>query len=256
MGYKNDYLPTKCWFENGTLHRAFFEYDDCCYESPRDWCNLSVFVNASSYKLCGKNDEETDDLEQWLINATGINEDWYWSNRERYGGIDGLIKKFRKEKCVAFSYLSVYDHSGICLYSGYCRGWDYSAVGFAYIPKDNDEVKAYRKGHSKEETEKWAEKNLENEIHIMDNYIRGDVYGCVEEVYDPETESWGTENSCWGYYLDDSTTESKEKDAIEIIKEFSGNAKLFDWKDVKKALGDNTLDVLLGQKVFDFMEVA
>ena len=254
---KNDYLPTQCWFEkDGTLMRGYFCYDENA-ESPREWDNLSVIVNASRYNLCGRGDIETDDIEEWLINETGINEDWYYANKKRYGGIDGLVQKFIKEKCAAFTYVSVYDHSGICVYAGYCSGWDYSAIGFAYIPKDNKEVKSYRRSHTAEETKKWAEEILDGEIHTLDQWCRGDVYGCVTEAYDEELGEWDkwSGDSCWGYFLDDATTDSEYKDAISIIKDFSGDRPLIDEKVVEVALENNELDVLRGQQLLDFEEI-
>ena len=257
--YKNEYLPTKCWFEDGVLKRAYFVHDEDCWDTPRNWDNLSIIVNAGyrHYDIGGRKDEKTDDIEEWLINATGINEDWYWANKERYGGIEGLIEKFRKEKCAAFQYLSVYDHSSITVFCGYARGWDYSAIGFAYIPKDNEEVKSYRKTHSKKETDEWAEKMIKGEIHILDQYVRGEVYGCVIDTYNEEEEDWEEHtDSCWGYYLNDETCESEEKDAIEIIKEFSGHdTKLYDMEEIETAIENGTLDVLNGQ-ILLFKEMA
>lgn len=255
---KNDYLPSKCWFENGKLMRGYFCYDENA-ENPRDWDNLSIIVNASKYGICGRGDIEVKDIEEWLIAETGINEEWYYANYKRYGGIDGLIEKFKREKCAAFTFVSVYDHSGICIYSGYCRGWDYSCVGFAYVPKDSKEVKDYRKTHTAEETKKWAEEVTDAELHTLDQWCRGDVYGCVTEEYDFDNHEWDkySGDSCWGYFLNDATCKSEEEDAINIIKDFAGSdTKLYDEKVIEDALNDNTLDVLLGQKVFEFMEIA
>lgn len=255
MSNKNDYFPTKYWFKNGTLHRAFFEYEEWA-ENPRNFFEpLSVIVNASKYGLCGSCDIECNDIEEWLIRETGINEDWYWNNRKRYGGIEGLISKFIKEKCVAFEYLTVYDHSGITVSCGYCRGWDYSNIGFVYVPKDSDEVKSYRKGHTKKETEEWASKNIHAEIHELDQWCRGDVYCMVEETYDEESQEWEMTDSLGMIWLDDETTQKERECAISHIKEyFSGKAELFDEEIINKALESNTLDLLQGQQSFDFMK--
>lgn len=250
MGTRNDYLPCKCWFENGKLHRAFFEYDDCP-EHPRDFSEpLSVIVNASKYNLGGSSDIDIKRYggEDWLISETGINEDWYYANKERYGGIEGLAYKFEKEKCMAFEWLTVYDHSGITVSCGRGSGWDYSWVGFVYVPKDNADVKAYRKNHTLEETKKWASDVLHAEIEELDKYCRGDVYGCIDEVYDAETETWERNDSCWNYYVDN------DKEAIDIIEEFSGDNELFDEDVVLQAIEEGNLDVLQGQQliVFEF----
>ena len=256
MSNKNEYLPTKCWFDkDGTLHKAFFVYDEDA-DSPRNWSNLSVIVNAvSKYALCGHNDEEVSNIEEWLICKTGINRDWYYHNYKRYDGIYGLINKFKKQ-CAAFEFIHVYDHSGIRVHCGLASGWDYSNVGFAYVAKDNEEVRNYLKGHTLKETEEWAAGILEGEIRALDKWASGDVYGCVEEVYDEENDDWNIEDSCWGIFLDDSTCETEEKDAIEIIKKYSGDNKLLDESVISDAIEKNTLDVFQGQKCFDFMEIA
>lgn len=257
MGTKNDYLPTKCWIENGQIHRAFFEYEEWLNESPRDCCNLSVIVNASKYGLDGDGDIKIDSGtgEEWLINATGIDENWYYANKERYGGLDALAEKFEREKCVAFEWLSVYDHSGITVSCGRASGWDYSWVGFAYVSKDNEEVKAYRKSHTLKETKEWASHILHSEIHTLDQYCRGDVYCCVEEVYDKDTDSWEQED-CIGYiYLNDETCQTEKEDAISCIRDnFAGKKELFDSDVVDKAIELDAVENLLGQSSFDFMK--
>lgn len=251
--YKNEYLPTKCWFKNGELHRAYYVYDEYVDESPRDWNPLSIIVNASGYSLCGKDDISTNDIEEWLIRETGINEEWYWNNKERYGGIDRLIEKFKKEKCVAFSYLSVYDHSGVSVFCGYARGWDYSAIGFVYVPKDCDEVKADRKTHSLKETEEWADKLMHSEIECLNQYVSGEVYGVIEEVYDTETDSWDEVDSVFGIYLD---PHNEKESALQTIKDNYGTViEFFDMDEIETAIKNNTLDVYNGQILLP-MEIA
>ena len=61
-------------------------------------------------------------------------------------------------------------------------------------------------------------------------------------------------DSCYGYYLDDTSCESEEKDAINIIKEFAGDHELFDYEEVESAIENKSLDVLKGQLLFDFEE--
>lgn len=256
MGYKNEYLPTKCWFENEQLHRAFFEYEEDIFDSPREWDNMGIIVNASSYNLCGPNDEVCNDIEDWLIHETGINEDWYYNNKKRYGGIDGLINKFIKEKCAAFQFISVYDHSGISVSCGLSYGWDYSQVGFIYVPKDNNEIKTYRKSHSIAETKEYANKIIEGEIQILNDYVQGNVYCCIHEVYDEESGSWSTEDTLGDIYLTSDTRDQEQAYALEYIKEYSREHELYDWKVIEDAIKNNTLDVLQGQRVFEFMEIA
>ena len=101
---KCDYYPTMYWNKQGVIHRAFYEYEEFA-ENPRDWLEpLSTIVNASKYALCSDSDDSVKDIEDWLIAETGINEDWYENNYKRYSGINGLLNKFIKEKCIAFAY--------------------------------------------------------------------------------------------------------------------------------------------------------
>lgn len=251
---KANYLPTKYWFEGDTLYRAYFNYEEDCYDSPRDWGNMTVIVNASKYNLCGRNDIQTDTnrIDEWLVEATGINPVWY-ENHRNYG-MKNLVAKFIKEKCIAFSNLSVYDHSGISVSCGTSCGWDYSNVGFVYIPKDNEEVKDYRKTHTLAETKEWADKILHGDIKILDDYLSGQVY-CLEiETFDKESQEWDMTNSLGGIYLTADTTHEEIDIALSYIKDYSGDNKFFEEKEVEKAIKENTLDILNGQIAFEFME--
>lgn len=248
---KCDYYPTMYWNEQGTIHRAFYEYEEYA-ENPRDWdYSLSTIVNASKYGLCGSSDEEVKDIEDWLIAETGINEDWYENNYKRYGGVDGLIQKFIKEKCIAFEYLSVYDHSGITVSCGKSYGWDCSNIGFVYVAKDNPEVIEYRKTHSKKETEEWALGILHSEIKLLDDWCTGSVYCLVEESFNTETEEWEFNDSLGCMYL------NEYEDAISEIKNnFSAGCQLLNEKEFNKLFTNKVLDTLNGQKLFEFMEIA
>lgn len=50
-----------------------------------------------------------------------------------------------------------------------------------------------------------AERNLRLEVETYDQYLTGDVYGCVVEALnytaaEEGTDDWETINSCWGFY--------------------------------------------------------
>lgn len=258
MSIRNEYLPMKYWIESdGTLKRAFYEYEENAWDSPREWGNLGVIVNASGYCITGENDVQTDDIEEWLISETGINREWYYNNTKRYGGIDGLLRKFIKEKCMAFEYLTVYEHSGVTIRCGYTTGWDYSNVGFIYVPKDNQEVKQYRKGHSKEQTEEWASGILHSEVAVLRDYLEGNVYCAVCESYDEESGQWNMEDSVGDIYLTSDTREEENNMAVSEIKDyFSAKTSFIDSKKVEDAIENNSLDLIRGQLELDFNSVA
>jgi len=253
MSNKCEYLPTRYWVgKDGTINRAFYEYEQDFIDSPREWSNTGIIVNASRYCITGDDDIQTKDIEEWLLSETGINEDWYNSNYRRYGGIDGLLNKFIKEKCLVFEFLNVYEHSGVTISCGRSNGWDNSNVGFIYIPKDSTEVKDYRKNHSKEETKEWAEEVLHMEVKTLADYLEGNVYCLVHEVYDEETKEWNMEDTLGDVYLTSKTYEEEEKMAErEIVSQYSGDCAFLSEDKIKDTENGN-VDTLKGQLLLDF----
>lgn len=264
MSTINNYLPMKYWLdENNTLNKAYFEYEEDCFDSPREWENLGIIVNASGYNITGDKDVETKNIEEWLLKETGIKEEWYFSNYKRYGGMEGLLKKFIKEKCIAFEYLSIYEHSGVTIHCSKSYGWDnlnvwdYSNVGFIYIPKDNQEVKDYIRTEGKIKAEEWATGILENEVHVLRDWLEGNVYTLVNEVYNDESGEWEFKDSVGGIYLTSDTLEEEQNCAIGEIKGFySGNSTFLNNDKVEKSIENGELDILRGQLLLDFENIA
>jgi hypothetical protein len=70
------------------------------------------------------------------------------------------------------------------------REWDTSFVGFIYITKDKIEAEGW--------TLEQADKYLEGEVEVYDNYLTGEVYGFrIEDANENHVDS------CSGYYGDD-----------------------------------------------------
>ena len=69
-----------------------------------------------------------------------------------------------------------------------CR-WDSGQIGWIYITKDKIEAEGW--------TPEQADKYLEGEVEVYDNYLTGEVYGFRIEDADGENVE-----SCWGYYGD------------------------------------------------------
>ena len=227
MGTKNDYLPTKYWLEDNTIHRAFFEYEEYLDESPRDWDNLGTMVCGHRRYTLG--DIQVRDMEEWEAN-----------------------KPLKKDTLVILP-LGLYDHSGITMYvGGITDPWDSGEVGYIYVRKDNEEVIEYKKTHTWKETEEWAEKILRGEVETYDQYLRGDVYCLCEEVYNEETEEWENMDSLGCIYLD---THKEQESAVNEIKCYSsGTYEFIDEDKVLNAIEHHEIDILAGQKVFSFME--
>ena len=250
MGMKNDYLPTRYWIADNKLYRAFYEYEEYP-EHIRDSCdNLGIIVNFSDYNICGHNDEEVyrQNIENWLLYHVNINEDWYESHRNY--GIDGLLNKFKKDKCAAFQFISVYDHSGISVRCGKAFGWDYSNVGFIYVPKDSKELNATFKNPNSKKAKEWAERIIQDEIKVLNDYCQGSVYCLVSESYNTEIKEWNREESFCGIYLTSDTWKEKQKLSEDYIKyNMSGSSHFVDEKVVIKSIENNSIDTLLGQKL-------
>lgn len=106
---------------------------------------------------------------------------------------------------VAILPISLYDHSGITIWLGSINGhvdsqWDCSRVGFAYIEKSTVENEGMLDpgevfGH---DWKKWAYDRMETEMHIYDQYLRGDAYG-----YMIEDEDGCEGGGCWGFFGSD-----------------------------------------------------
>lgn len=146
-------------------------------DTPRSWDNVAKMIFFGKYKHLGDNHEfRTDD----------------------YSGWDEMEKAIRRKYNVAIlKKVYAYEHSGmtIALTPFSCR-WDSGVLGFAMVTKDTIRLENNVKRVTKELIEK-ATLVLEGEIEILDQYIRGEVYGFKLE------DAKGTEiDSCWGFFGD------------------------------------------------------
>lgn len=148
-------------------------YHDDSAESTREWDNIGTMVCwHRRYNLGDKHTfSDPEEFLEWAKTQKGI-----------------LILR-----------LYLYDHSGISMSTGSFIGkaqhaeWDSGQVGFIYVTKEKI-IEEYGKG--KKAIAK-AEKYLEGEVEIYDQYLRGNVYG-----FNVEHEN-GYTDSCWGFYGSD-----------------------------------------------------
>jgi len=153
-----------------------------CYdmnpESPRKWDNLGILAFFHKKYNCGdKVDFKSKDFNGWDEMEHHI--------RTKLNGVVILP-------------VCMYDHSGQTIYIGTQHDrWDGGRVGFIYATR-NDVLKEYGAKKITAEMKEKAKKLLEGEIDVMDDYIRGDVYGY--KVLDAHGEEL---DACWGYYGDD-----------------------------------------------------
>ena len=145
-----------------------------------------------SYPI-SKNYSEPIDL---LYELAGIDREEYQEQQyEEVGEYNDMSRadlfKVIEEKGTIIKSLFLYDHSGITISTGrFSCPWDSGQVGWIYITKDKIEKEGW--------TPEQADKYLDGEVEVYDNYLTGEVYGFrIEDADGEEVES------CWGYYGDD-----------------------------------------------------
>ena len=87
--------------------------------------------------------------------------------------------------------------------------------GIIFVDKNNKEYLDMIKGEARDsdgniyskwkpctekEASEWAEKVLEGEIELYNQYLQGECYGVCNELYDPETRCWEEIETVWGCY--------------------------------------------------------
>ena len=181
--------------------------------NPREeWDQMTTMFSAHDrYRLGEKLDSGIEGLIQAVASVTSIElpareellkigerlYDCY--DKEKYSGLRALAWKEIEE--IAFvKPLYIYDHSGITISTKpfSCR-WDSGQYGWIVLPKEvyAKNFPTFRGRWTKKQLEA-ADKVIEAEVEVFDQYLRGDVYGF--RVLDKEGEE---EDSCWGFYGDD-----------------------------------------------------
>lgn len=198
-------------------------------ESPREWDNISKMV--CSHRRYSLGDEEliTKHSSSWkeafashIANEFNLCvEDYYDLTEKEYDRVWRWINSN-----LIWDALSLYDHSGITISLGVRNGWDSGQVGFVYIHKD-DAVEAWGNEYFTKAIRKIAQKCIEEEVRVYDNYLKGNVYGYrvskirnFIKVFEDGSEEFGEEpvlvDSCSGYYGDHKESGLLE-DAMSLI---------------------------------------
>jgi hypothetical protein len=240
MSYENRIwnLPVKYWIANNDLHRAFYEWDSDTWESPRDWEPMARIVNATDYNIAGREDTITNDIEQWLLYETGINEEWYENHRNSYG-IEGLVKKFKKQ-CAVFYFVDVKDYNGFYR----VRATDEVTGAFIYIPKTERNYQILKTIY-KEKAVENAKHNLFCELDLIQDWLNGKIYCLVQETYNREAGEWEVTDRLSNTYL------LNDEEAEDEIENNFGEFKELEEDLVLRRINDNSLDVLFGQGLLD-----
>jgi hypothetical protein len=156
--------------------------------------NVDEFFERLCYEILHKENDEVDKL--------------HWQD---------MFKMLNESNLVLIKVINIYDHSGITVSTSsdypYNDSWDAGCVGFIYVTKKTIFEEC---GNITEENWKErADKYIEGEMEVYDQYIRGDVYGfiltktvikkekcphCGEVIREYKDEE--EDDSCWGFYGD------------------------------------------------------
>jgi hypothetical protein len=171
-------------------------FQDTWGESPREWSNLGTMaVFHKRYNFGDDVDFKADDFDNWSEMGEYINKD-----------LDAAV-------CIP---IYMYDHSGITINcDGFACPWDSGQVGYIYASRQKlkDEYGVKRISNVMLER---AEKALRREVHLMDQYITGDVYGfqVIKRYLNTDGEiQEDIIDSCSGFYGDNF----KENGMMEYI---------------------------------------
>ena len=166
--------------------RVRIEYDDDSGMNPRDWDNLGTI--ATWHRRYNLGDEQpSESVEEWKERMTEWEE----------GDTETAEEKF--DRLFVWLPVYMYDHSGITINTaGFSCPWDSGQVGVIYISRE----RLKKDGIGEEQ----ARECLRGEVEVYDQYLRGDVYYCVEEEYNEEKDEWVVIDSCGGFYGTDWET--------------------------------------------------
>lgn len=161
-------------------------------QDPREWDNIGTMICwHRRYRLGdheeSKQYEDSDDLFRSISGADG---DKDYTTTE--------LLELAKEKAYIMP-LFLYDHGGITMSTGNfnCQ-WDSGQVGWIFIMKDNEELKAWGESHLKGRTIEEATYDwMRVEVKLYDDFITGNVFG-----YRVSDNDGTYDESCWGYFGD------------------------------------------------------
>jgi hypothetical protein len=158
-------------------------FQDTWGESPREWDNLGTMaIFHKRYNFGDEVDFKADDFNSWAQMGEYINKN-----------LDAAV----------YLPIYMYDHSGITINcDGFACPWDSGQVGYIYVSRQKlkDEYGVKRISNAMLER---AEYTLRNEVHKMDQYITGDVYGfqVIKRYLDNNNElKEDIVDSCSGFY--------------------------------------------------------
>ena len=210
--------PFKMKGTNGKEYLLTVERDDYASD-PRDDDNLCTMVCwHRNYKLGDKH--PYDGIDEFFERL--CYEVLHKDNDEIYGlSWQDMFKMLQESNLILIKPINMYDHSGITVSTSngypYNDRWDAGCVGFIYVTKKKifDECGDITEENWKERADKY----LEGEMKIYDQYLRGDCYRytleekvhvrneticphCGEVIKVDEYDDYEEDDSCCGFYGD------------------------------------------------------
>lgn len=205
--------PFKMKDKEGVEYTLNIMVDDCP-DSPRNWDNLCTMVCWNrAYDLGDKHtfDNPNEFMQHLYLDVTGK----HWCDDHKSDNWQDVYKELKETNLVLIKSINAYEHSGITVSTSngypYNDRWDSYRVGFIYVTKKT--IFEECGGITEENWKERADKYLEGEMEIYDQYLRGDAYGykltkkvtiqekcphcgVVIKEYEDEVE----EDSYWGFY--------------------------------------------------------
>ena len=139
------------------------------------------------------------------------------------GGYNSLAEEFENRLPNVVSVpVYLYRHSGDTVSTKpFSCPWDSMQLGYMFYTKEQIRENYGRKRVTQKLEDK-VRKNLEANVQLLDDYVRGEVYGF--KVIDEEGEEV---DSCWGFYGQDfegianhlDPDDFPDKDLVEVVEE-------------------------------------
>lgn len=185
----------KARLPNGNMAKADLVYDhDADATNPREGDNLgTILIAPSKAHWIASPDAEVDTSIPFGNNPY---EHWEHLRREQLN-----IKK----SDIALAYpITKYEHGEIFLQLGHKSGWDYAALGFVYVTKEQIR-KCFNVKRITKSIITQAESCLQSELDMLTAWLNGECYGWYIKEYalDDDGLEWeevDVLDSCYGYF--------------------------------------------------------
>lgn len=186
-------------------------YQDDYAEDPRDWDNLStMWIWWHQYHLGDKKpSEDVNDCIDYLLKK------YLQKTTEDFDNTSDIFKALKSIDDIVLRTIYVYEHSGITI--SYCDFGDHrdsGSAGFAFVEKDEIMHELCLKDDV--DWKVFANKHLDAEMKIYQQYLEGDVFGFILEKFVHKQElcphcgevikeynEWEEQDSCYGFYGND-----------------------------------------------------